>query len=369
MGVGWPAALSGLAALLIPLLIHLLQRGEHRVVHVAITRFVPEQQRLRWRRLRLSQPILLALRLLLIGLAVLLLAEPYWRIADSTDTERAWTLISPQAEFAQADAGNGSRWLAPGFPLASEPRPPWQPGQLWSLLDAAHLAAPAGVPLKVVTPSVAAEFAARRAQVPRSIQWVAAPSRDAEIPVREPIRIRIFADADRQSDAMVIEQAVEAWRDAGIDVATQRISRLPLDASSAATVWLSRQPVPQDSGVWLTDQNPSSDALPVAFDTDGRASLRKAVTGAREVIYFAAGLRATDKHVSDASFALRLLQSLQSGAMQTPPADYPVSLSALTPSADSTQAQRRPLLRLFLSLILITALMERMLSAYLMRAT
>lgn len=72
-----PAALAALAALLVPLLIHLQRRPEQRVVEFAALRWLSERVRPR-QRLRLTEWLLLLLRLLLVAALALWLAQPVW---------------------------------------------------------------------------------------------------------------------------------------------------------------------------------------------------------------------------------------------------------------------------------------------------
>ncbi len=158
MGIAWPAALLGLIALALPLLIHLLARGEFQRVAVATTQFVRERPRLRWRRMQISHPLLLALRLALVALCVLLIGEPFRHLSAGSDGGTPWTLVSAQVEAAQArvltsDGNAAARWLAPGFPSLDEPRPQWQAGQLWSLIDAADRQAPGGAAFDIIVPT------------------------------------------------------------------------------------------------------------------------------------------------------------------------------------------------------------------------
>ncbi|MEM9058066.1 MAG: BatA domain-containing protein, partial [Pseudomonadota bacterium] len=127
MTLAWPAALLGLLALAVPLAIHLLQQGQHRVVMLATTRFLRNSTRQRWRRIALEQPLLFALRCALVIAATLLLAEPYRDSPAAADTARpGWLLVSPSLPAADGAAfadGAESRWLAAGFPTTASPAP------------------------------------------------------------------------------------------------------------------------------------------------------------------------------------------------------------------------------------------------------
>ncbi len=76
MGIGNLAMLAGLAAVLIPPLIHLLHRRRHDVVDWGAMQFLHVSQTTR-RRLLLEELLLMVLRMGMIALLVLALAGPY----------------------------------------------------------------------------------------------------------------------------------------------------------------------------------------------------------------------------------------------------------------------------------------------------
>src|SRR5215813_4929393 len=74
-----PAFLSALALVSIPLIIHLIRRRKLRVVPWAAMEFLRQSQKKQRRRLRIEELILLALRMLIVALAVLAFARPVLR--------------------------------------------------------------------------------------------------------------------------------------------------------------------------------------------------------------------------------------------------------------------------------------------------
>ena len=74
-----PSALLGLFSLLIPLVIHLLSKARPRIIAFAHIAFIKVKTSPKLRQLRLTQFILLALRLLILLLATLILAQMYWQ--------------------------------------------------------------------------------------------------------------------------------------------------------------------------------------------------------------------------------------------------------------------------------------------------
>ena len=75
----YPAALIALAGLLVPLVIHLLDRGSARQLDFAPLYLLQELPRASLRRLRLRERLLWLLRSLLVATAALLLASPALR--------------------------------------------------------------------------------------------------------------------------------------------------------------------------------------------------------------------------------------------------------------------------------------------------
>ena len=69
-------ALIGLAGIALPVLIHLLARGHARTHRFPSLRFIDASQLLPTRRTRVQDPLLLALRCTIVGLAALALAQP-----------------------------------------------------------------------------------------------------------------------------------------------------------------------------------------------------------------------------------------------------------------------------------------------------
>lgn len=123
MSVTWalPWAFAGLAALLVPLLLHLDRRRSVQPWSFAALRWVSARARPR-RTWRLIDLLLLALRLLLVALLVAWLAQPLLRGAPHAPVHRL--AVVPGAEVSDIDLANEEAvWLAPGFPSLRTPRP------------------------------------------------------------------------------------------------------------------------------------------------------------------------------------------------------------------------------------------------------
>jgi hypothetical protein len=183
-----PAGLAAAAALVVPLLIHLVRRSDRRVVSFAAMRYLPVRSHPR-ARLRVDRPLLLALRLgLLAGLAVLL-ALPAWRghaaaappwvvVAPGVDALAARTAVrAPLAEWHRLsnsfpplpDAGDAATALAADQVLAAQPVP------INSLLRQLDRDLLPTVALTIVVPETLADLDAERLQLRNAASWVVLP--------------------------------------------------------------------------------------------------------------------------------------------------------------------------------------------------
>lgn len=167
-----PLGLVALAALVVPILIHLLRRPEHQVTDFAALRWVGERLRPR-RRLRFDDRWLLLVRLLAMAAIALLLARPVldrdWRGV------RAWIVVAPDvnldaARAKLADVEGEWHWLAPGFPPI-ESATPAMPVALASLARELDADLDARVALTVVVAATIDGLDGARVVVGRAVDW------------------------------------------------------------------------------------------------------------------------------------------------------------------------------------------------------
>ncbi|WP_146907065.1 BatA domain-containing protein [Arenimonas daejeonensis] len=114
LGLLFPLGLAALAALLLPLLVHLVRREEQRPTDFAALRWLTARLKPR-AKLRFEDLLLLALRLLLVAAMALLLARP---VLYGGTGDAPWLLVAPGADPAAAPSlpeNTERRWLAPGF--------------------------------------------------------------------------------------------------------------------------------------------------------------------------------------------------------------------------------------------------------------
>ena len=123
MGVGllFPAALAALLALLVPLAIHIARKSEQLPTDFAALRWLRSKPRPR-SRLRFDEWPLLLLRLLLLALVALWLAQP---VLSGAGDDTPYVAVVPGAQVDRAQFTDARvHWLAPGFRRSKKPRPP-----------------------------------------------------------------------------------------------------------------------------------------------------------------------------------------------------------------------------------------------------
>lgn len=257
LGLLLPAGLLALFALALPVLLHLVRQSEQKRVEFAALRWLSVRARPR-RRPRLDEWLLLLLRLLLLALLALWLAQPVWFGAADA---RPWLLVHPAIDPSRAPPASSAdeqrRWLAPGFPSLEQPSPASNTsiGSLMRELDAA-LAADATV--RVLIP---AQFDATDAQRPvlrRKVQWRAVPDVTAFTrgdPAR-PIQLVAHVDAGHRGALPYLRAATAAWTSASpLARAPEALRQLGPgeDPRPGDThlLWLANAPVPAVVGNWV----------------------------------------------------------------------------------------------------------------------
>ena len=245
-----PVALTALAALAIPLLIHLIRRSERQRTPFAALRWVADRTRPR-QRLHLHDPLLLMLRLLLLAVLALQLAQPVWREPGTDDASVVAVLPSVSAAAARAavDAPTADwRWLAAGFPALATDAPvePSSDAGI-GLLRQLDAELPPKTKLTVVVPAELSGLDDERLRLDRAVDWKivsgagSAPAGDS--PTRSGLTIAVRHGADATSELKVVRALAHAWQ-----TADARLSgRLSLDvadadaavpAEAAALIWL-----------------------------------------------------------------------------------------------------------------------------------
>lgn len=247
-----PGALAALAALLLPILIHLSRRTQWQRVDFAALRWLQSRMRPR-RRPVIEEWLLLLVRLLLLACLVLMLAQP---VHFRRQAAEHWLVVVPGAAWQSLDdlpKGENVRrhWLAPSFPALESP-PSAAPPALSSLLREldAHLSGDAE--LTVVLPETLAGIDAERPRLGRTVDWRYAEGRVSEAkPASLPVpALAIRSDAGSAPRETYFRAAYAIWQEGMAAAARQPIEILSGDAQ-----------VPKQASLWLDLRNaPLSDA-------------------------------------------------------------------------------------------------------------
>ncbi len=302
-----PLWFAGLAALAMPLFIHLRRQRTGRRIQVGSIRHLSGAALPRRRRLRIRDPWLLALRCAILTALVVALAGP---ALTRRPRPHHWALLAPElAGSARAAAivdslrraGVEIRMLAPGFPAAAGTAgrgEAAEPLDLWSLLAAADAELPAGSSIvAVVSPrlsllqgsrprlaskvtvralprdardTTAVEAAWRRGDsvsrltarlehggTARSIATEPAQPADTTAWAVDSLTVRIVADSARQEDARFVRAAVgAAAATLGVPLVVKTMDGRDTNAADAGrgawSVWLGLAP-PASTGAALLD--------------------------------------------------------------------------------------------------------------------
>ena len=250
-----PAALAALAALIVPLLIHLARRSEQRPTDFAALRWLRQKPKPR-HRIRFDEWPLLLLRLLLLALLALWLARPV--LFDSAD-ETPWVAVLPGVDVARVKASLGDgearmRWLAPGFPGLDQP-PPSGRLPFASLLRQLDAELPANVALTVFVPEQLQDADAMRPQLSRAVQWNVVPG---AMPAQKPVAVTtsnlvVRHSEDRVGAVRYLRAAAVAWQptaSADANFSSAPVSEsLPADTRTLA--WLAPGPLPAVITDWI----------------------------------------------------------------------------------------------------------------------
>ncbi|GAA5082456.1 BatA domain-containing protein [Lysobacter panacisoli] len=250
-----PAGLAALAALLLPLLIHLARRSEQRPTEFAALRWLRQKPRPR-HRIRFDEWPLLLVRLLLLALTALLLARP----ALLGDTRaQAHVAIAPGVDLAQARAAFGTtpaqwHWLAADFP-AIETSAPESQASITSLVRELDARLPIDAPLTVFVPERIDGADGQRMALGRKVDWRVLPATRAasDAPAtstRAPSPSVRYAPG-REPALRYLRAAHAAWQGdarATLDIAP---SSQPLSPTTRSLVWLVPGPLPSVIAEWI----------------------------------------------------------------------------------------------------------------------
>lgn len=294
-----PLGLAALAALAIPLLLHLNRRQQQRAVLFAAWRFVTAPARPQ-RRLRLEQWPLLLLRLLLLAAMALLLAQPYRQGYGGGAQD--WVVVAPGVESAAARARFDApaaqwRWLLPDFPALDARTPRIDDARdLASLLRELDSELDAAVKLHVIVPSTLYGLDGGEIALSRTVDWLPvdiAPGAPAPATGAAPPRIALRGEGPTET---FLRAAVTAWNTG--DVPRFRLERddsaqaptadtafiflLGGEADASLLQWV------DNGGTLLLARAATADFPQLLRQRNGEPALRWRAQGRGRVVAFAA---------------------------------------------------------------------------------
>jgi hypothetical protein len=333
-----PLGLAALAALIVPMLVHLRRKDEDVPLDFAAMRWLEALPRPK-RRLRFDEWLLLALRLLLVAGLALLLAQP---AVLGWEDKRARVLAVPGVDPAAArkaaaevagEAEADARWIAPGFPAIGS-APPTSRVPLSSLIRQFDAELPQGAALTILVPPVLDGVDAGRLALTRKVTWkaiAAAPGAAAAQPAPAPALAVRHAGGASAAPLRYFRAAAAAWEGAA-DFTAEDADTLP--ARGAVLVWLRPGPVPQGVTDWVEAggtallMHSAELAMPAASgplwaDEGGAVLVEGGPLGAGRLMRFARPLEpAVMPDLLDPGFAAALRD------LVSPPAPPPARLAA-----------------------------------------
>jgi hypothetical protein len=329
-----PAALAALAALLIPLIIHLSRRSEQRITDFAALRWLSIKLRPR-RRIIFQEIVLLLLRLLLLMAIVLFLAKP---VSFHAPAAAHWVVVATEVD---SDAINTLafekssqwHWLAPGFPDYAQ-KIDVSDFPISSLLRELDAQLPENTKLTVIVPETLGGLDGERIRLSRKVDWKVFASKKTEtIPVKEKletkntdtIRLAIRFDQQHAESLVYFRAAHAAWqldenKKTVLDIA-DTAAALPSDHNTL--LWLASGELPIDVRGWISKGNTliatndiaiaeMKSAVPVWRDQHGNILLLSAGLGHGRVLQWQHALKPSMMpELLEADFPLRLQSVLE----------------------------------------------------------
>lgn len=367
-----PLGLAALAALVIPLLLHLNRREQQRAVLFAAWRFVTAPARPQ-RRLRLEQWPLLLLRLLLLAAVALLLAQPYRQGYGGGGED--WVVVAPGVEPSAARARLPAaaaqwHWLLPGFPaLDARSASIDDARDTASLLRELDSELDPAVTLHVIVPSTVQGLDGGEIALSRKVDWLpvdVAPGAPVQPAAAAPQRISLRGEAPSER---YLRAAVAAWNDG--DAPRFRLEREdPAAAPAADTAFvfvLAGEPDAallrwvENGGSLLLARAAAADFLPLSPRAAGDALRWRPLGRGRLVAFAAEPTPAQLPLLLDAHFPGLLLGALQ--AAPAPPDRATAAAMQPQTGAARNGAGLHDLSGLLALLIAVLVCAERLLSA------
>ena len=328
-----PAGLALLATLIVPILLHLARRRRAQPTTFAALRWLAPGAPPR-SRVQLEDLFLLLLRLLLIALLALWLAQPVWRDAPALRGARIAVVPGVDVAAARNAIGEGAasaHWLAPGWPAFDPQVVPPRGQPVASLLRDLDAALASDASLMVVVPAELDGLDAERVRLSRDVAWRIVPSTPVATDTAKPAPILLALRFGPEAAPMqrYVEAAVAAWN-------TSEPGRYRLDAQpwgtplAPGTTWLIGLDGAPDAamtrwieggGAALLDADPrdapAKDTAARTHESTAPLRVRRRAFGSGELVLPSAPLRVGHAELLEPTFPARLQRWL-AGAEPAP---------------------------------------------------
>jgi hypothetical protein len=346
-----PAALAALAALALPLLIHLARKQQLKTLDFAALRWLRANPRPQ-KRLHLEDWPLLLTRLVLLALIALWLAKP---AMYGMDEKTPYVAMMPGVSAPTLAAQNLPKqarlhWLSLDFPAlpAAAPTTPQPTASLLRQLDAEL---PADVPMIVITTAQFDGADAQALQLSRKIDWRITTNRPPQTqPAQGLPKLYVWADTSQSNAASYFEAAAFAWMGNNTHYLVQTNFNPP-STTADTVVWLNSRPLPQPILQWVraggtaltANTTPLSKSLQLSphwQDENGQTLVEGAALGQGQLLRFTRAVNTTAiPLLMDVRFPEQLRTMLQPNAQQATRADA----RAYRPNTGARRAPQPPL--------------------------
>ena len=163
-----PIWLFAMAGVLIPVVIHLWNNKQGKVLAIGSIVFLERASRKKARSWKVTEWLLLLLRCLLLALLVLLLAGPYWR-RSAGGIGKGWVLTGVVGEHGAA---------IDSLVKAGYERHELRDSSWWEGFSKYDREAPAGIPFYVFADDALRHFRGRRPESKRTVYWFTSRGRN-----------------------------------------------------------------------------------------------------------------------------------------------------------------------------------------------
>jgi hypothetical protein len=174
MGLANASALLALAALAVPVAIHLWSRKSGKRVLLGTLRWLQAEPEARASSVRLTEPLLLLVRCLLLACVVLLLAVPFFE--GATDGTGSGTGVVLVPEAVRTSAEKGTQQLLDSLQRAGHVLEILGGDDYWHAVRTRDQSLAAGKPLLVVADAEAGHYHGKRPVLSRRVQWHTVPT-------------------------------------------------------------------------------------------------------------------------------------------------------------------------------------------------